>query len=208
MHKLVRGPIPDGLGGFDHQKHTWKDLDHTHRTSIWQSLEHMQGLRCAYCEDRLSQKREPHIEHFYRRSSHPERTFDWTNLFGSCSCQHTCGKAKDNQRARADELIKPDVEDPEHYLHFQSNGEVGIRANLTPQEKLRAERTRDAFNLNYPPLRAKRREAARPYLADAEAFHELLQSSTPDDCLRFLDEEIAHTAGLPFATTIKHTLLR
>jgi hypothetical protein len=32
--------------------------------------------------------------------------------------------------------------------------------------------------------------------------------SSPEDCQRLLDEEIAKTASYPFATTIKHTLLR
>ena len=85
MQKLDRAIClaPACLGGYAHGVHTWDNVSSVHKGEIRAQLEAMQGRRCAYCEgdiDSLGQ----HIEHFRRKSLHPELTFVWGNLFWSC----------------------------------------------------------------------------------------------------------------------------
>jgi uncharacterized protein (TIGR02646 family) len=50
----------------------------------------MQGQRCAYCECDISIA-DKHIEHFVQRSRDVRKTFEWSNLFGSCKRSDSCG---------------------------------------------------------------------------------------------------------------------
>jgi len=117
MRYLQRGAAPICLAGFKHGADNWNDVTPAHKREIWQSLDPMQGNRCAYCEAELASAHR-HIEHFVQKGRDPTRTFVWSNLFGSCNRQESCGIYKDHQaQAYADaDLIKPDVDDPEHWL--------------------------------------------------------------------------------------------
>ena len=103
MHKLNRPEAPDCLSKFkigdDWGKVSWQDKD-----EIWINLKEMQGARCAYCEttiilERPYRKDSAHIEHLRQKNKdvYPEGTFAWSNLFGSCNNEDSCGKHKDNQ---------------------------------------------------------------------------------------------------------------
>ena len=120
MHKLHRDPqAPSGLN-YRHGVHTWGNGIPTRqeKAEIWVKLIAMQGERCAYCEGPMPESSR-HIEHFQQRSRSPQNTFLWNNLFGSCNRRDTCGNHKDQcgNYPHAD-LIKPDEEDPEHFLVF------------------------------------------------------------------------------------------
>ena len=211
MHKLQRGNAPKCLAKYRHGLDIWK-LPPEDITDIWQGLEAMQGQRCAYCEvDIRNGKR--HIEHFRQRSRDPAKTFDWWNLFGSCTRETSCGKHKDGlPRYNPDDLIKPDEEDPEHFFLFVSDGTIAIREplNVNANEKRRAEATLRIFNLDaqHGPLRRMRQQAVQGYIQMAEEFQSMV-AADPDLLPILLDEIknlIAGTAHLPFATAIKHTL--
>ncbi len=91
------------------------------------ALAALQGSRCAYCDCDLQRESDhPHIEHFVQRRRRPGRTFDWSNLFWSCSHEACCGKHKDNHAgAYADaDLLKPDADQPRDFLCFSDDGRV------------------------------------------------------------------------------------
>ncbi len=141
MHLLRRADAPACLANYRHGVDRW---DHTcpssdEREQIWVQLDAMQHERCAYCEKNLS--RACHIEHFGQRRSYPQGTFAWDNLFGSCDRPDSCGRHKDNcgPYDHAD-LIKPDVEDPEHYLVFVATGAVQVRSDLNAATDARRRR--------------------------------------------------------------------
>lgn len=205
MHKLNRGTAPACLGRYKHGQNNWNDVTPADKQGLWLALDAMQGQRCAYCEADISHGAR-HIEHFRQKGRDATQTFVWANLFGSCNCEDTCGKHKDKQPVYPPEvLIKPDVENPDYFLRFHSDGTISIRSGIKADEQHRATETRRMFNLDNGALRWQRRDAAIGYLQTAEEIA-LLAADDPDLAAAYLVNEIAATAHLPFATAIKHTL--
>lgn len=205
MHKLTRGPAPACLGHYNHGLNNWNDVTPADKQDIWLALDAMQGQRCAYCEADISHSSR-HIEHFRQKGRDPTQTFVWANLFGSCNCEDTCGKHKDKQPVYPPGvLIKPDVEDPEYFLRFHSDGTITNRLNISAADQHRASETRRLFNLDDGALRWQRRAAAIGYLQTAEVIAQFA-ADDPHYAAACLADEIAATEHLPFATAIKHTL--
>lgn len=213
MHRLHRDPqAPACLDRYQHGQHNWSMQSPTsaERAEIWEKLDALQGNRCAYCEAGLSEGHR-HIEHFRQRRSHPEGTFDWGNLFGSCKRQGTCGEHKDHCGAYDHTLlIKPDQEDPDDFFVFLSDGNVSPRVGLTQEQHQRATQTIRILNLNGPKgaLRQIRQREVAGYVQTAEFFADMAMSFPDHEWLPLLNEELATTAHLPFATAIRHTLTR
>jgi uncharacterized protein (TIGR02646 family) len=211
MHFLQRGAAPNCLSNYRHGQHQWTHLTPTFvdRAAIRTELEAMQGRRCAYCECDLDQHGQ-HIEHFRQRDRYSQGTFDWDNLFLSCKRKDSCGKHKDEcgPYNHAD-LIKPDVDDPEHDFLFGEHGTISLRQGLSPQENHRAEETLRIFNLDaqWGPLRKMRELTCMTYLDTATAFQEMAQQYPESEWLPLLEAELAAIQHLPFCTAIKHTLL-
>lgn len=207
MRHLFRGPAPKCLSTFKHGTHNWEAVDSTQKAEIWQCVDSMQGLRCAYCEAGIDHQ-DRHIEHFVQKGRDPTKTFAWSNLFGSCNRDDSCGRFKDgNGRPYRDQdLIKPDAEDPETYLVFEPHGSVRPRSGLTAADTIKASETIRIFNLDGI-LKAIRRVEVIGYLQTAEEIAEFfaIDPALGQQCL---DQEMQATARLPFATAIKHVLTR
>ena len=208
MHQLDRPPAPDCLSNYQHGRDNWGRVTPADKTKIWASLNVMQGNRCAYCECHI--RTEPdshhaHIEHFRQRSRHPQGTFDWNNLFGSCNRPDSCGKHKDGQAYQPQDLIKADQENPEYYLRFLPDGQVAPADNLTEQERHRAKETIRIFNLNGS-LRQIRETYVMGYRDTAEEFLALADEFDEDDWRPLLEQELKALAGQPFETAIRHVL--
>jgi uncharacterized protein (TIGR02646 family) len=206
MHKLNRGLAPACLVRFQHGRDNWNDVTPADKQIIWQELDAMQGQRCAYCEADISHAARQ-IEHFRQKARGDDtQTFVWDNLFGSCKNPNICGDHKDQQPAYPPAvLIKPDVEDPEYFLRFHSNGTISVCAGLSAADQHRASETLRLFNLADGSLRWQRRAAVLGYLQTAEEIAELA-AEDPELAATYLANEITVTAHLPFATAIKHTL--
>ncbi|WP_348945650.1 retron Ec78 anti-phage system effector HNH endonuclease PtuB [Chitinibacter sp. FCG-7] len=205
MHKLKRGAAPACLAKFQHGRDNWNDVTAEQKQTIWQALFTMQGERCAYCEANISHA-ERHIEHFRQKGRDATQTFVWGNLFGSCNNGSTCGKHKDEQPIYpAAILIKPDVENPEDFLRFHSNGTISIRKGLNEADQHRASETIRLFNLADGSLRWQRHKAALDYIQTAEEIAGLA-AEDPELAEAYLASEITAIVHLPFATAIKHTL--
>lgn len=206
MRRLNRDPVPpQGLGNYRHGAHRWSLTSPSaeERGYIWAKLDAMQGERCAYCEASIDRANR-HIEHFRQRHRHPQGTFDWHNLFGSCNRHEhkdSCGVYPHQ------DLIKPDVENPEDYLVFTPNGSVQPRAHLNTRARNRAEQTIRILELNGA-LTQIRKVHTSGYLQTALEIAELAQHCAEEDWLAFLHEELQNIANLPFATAIKHVLTR
>ncbi|GHU08745.1 hypothetical protein AGMMS50225_07950 [Betaproteobacteria bacterium] len=210
MHKLERGDAPTCLRHYQHGRDGWSQVSPADKTAIWRELDDMQGARCAYCEADISNPDNKHIEHFQQRRRFPQGTFDWNNLFGSCSREDSCGKHKDRCGAYTPEdIVKPDVDDPEHFFVFVSDGTIAIRHGLNPQDQQRARETLRVFNLNNQsgPLRYMRQQAVAGYIQATKEWSELAVECDQSEWLPLLKEELAAIAHLPFATVIKHVLL-
>ncbi|HEL5400873.1 TPA: TIGR02646 family protein [Stenotrophomonas maltophilia] len=211
MRRLNRGAGPVCLTGYQHGLHKWENgvPSWQEKSAIWMCLDAMQNSRCAYCEADLAHCGK-HIEHFRQRSRYPAGTFDWVNLFGSCNRKDTCGKHKDccgpyNHM----DLLKPDVDDPDDFLVFVSDGTIVPKKDLQPNARHRAAETLRVFNLdaNHGALRHMRRAAVAGYLQTAAEFQQFAADFDEADWRPLLDQEIASIAGLPFSTAIRHALL-
>lgn len=208
MHKLQRGVAPACLANYQHGLHNWSNIEPADKVAIWTELEAMQGKCCAYCEADISGTGK-HIEHFCQRGRYPQGTFAWGNLFGSCNRQDSCGKHKDEKAAayKDADLIKPDIEDPESLLVFDSNGGVSPRRTLSSQDTQRASETIRVFNLDGV-LKAIRRNELAGYIQTAELFADMAQHFSEAEWLPLLQEEIGNITRLPFSTAIRHVLTR
>lgn len=205
MRKLQRGAAPACLSKFRHGAKNWGDVSPADKAEIWQELEIMQDRRCAYCEGEISPSNR-HIEHLRQKGRDPTVTFEWSNLFGSCNREDSCGEHKDRCPIYPPQvLIKPDSEDPELYLVFDHHGGVTPRSSLGAADRHRATETIRIFNLDAS-LRAIRFSQVTGYVQTAEYFAELEAAYEEAEWLPLLEQEIAATAHLPFATAIKHVL--
>jgi len=206
MHKLERPEAPECLDAFRRGEPDWSRIQSAEKEAIWQKLDAMQAGRCAYCED-LIQPGRRHIEHFWRRAHYPRSTFQWENLFGSCEKSGSCGKHKDRTAHDPDDLIKPDVDEPDDYLRFLSDGRIVPRSDLTTEQLQRAEETLRVFNLDHEhgALRRMRYVAVRGYLGIADDLAEWYELGEElfMQCLR---EELEAIRGKPFETAIRHLL--
>lgn len=227
MHKLDRAtvPRPACLDDFDHLTHTWGDLKNPRKRLVRLSLQKMQGqqvatddaddnaevilgLRCAYCECQVFYG--GHIEHFRRKNAahHPELTFEWTNLFLACGSTEHCGHYKDRGGAsyNPDELIKPDIHDPDDYLYCHSSGEVRVRHrnNMSDGDRRRGEETIRVFHLNCGHLQGARHRALKQYLDRNTGIMDVLMDFGEMDRQAFISQEIAATKWEPYWTTIRH----
>lgn len=210
MHKLQRDPNPPAcLKRYRHGIDKWEmgSPTPTERGEIWEKLNAMQSNRCAYCEAAIDAENR-HIEHFRQRSKHPQGTFNWSNLFGSCDRQDTCGKHKDACGPyQHTDLIKPDIDDPDDFLAFTPNGSVNPRVNLSVEDHKRATESIRIFNLNGA-LRQIRFSEVIGYVQTAETFAAMAIHFDSSEWLPMLEEELTTTALLPFSTAIRHVLTR
>ena len=231
MHKLDRSSVvePTCLAQYSYPDQTWDDFRGPCKRSVRLALQQIQGqqiesddaddeaeyilgLRCAYCESQIFFG--GHIEHFRRKNqSHfPELTFSWKNLFLACGSKDHCGHYKDKGGSpyNPDELIKPDEQDPDDYLYFHSSGDVRVRNQLQLSEAdLRlAKETIRVFNLNFGELQGKRRKAAKAYMDKNTNIIDELMAWDQQEREEYISHEIEKTRWEPFATTIKHFLLK
>lgn len=174
--------VPSCLARYQSGRDHWGDLsrDKTHYAEVVACLHRMQGARCAYCECDLSRESQPpHVEHFEQRSRAPALTFEWTNLFRSCSHTTRCGKHKDEQAGSYPPavLLKPDRDNPREYLEFNVDGEVGPRSGVISGGAARARETIRVFNLNERGLV----NARKAFLARPRSTFDEARIAFPDD---------------------------
>lgn len=174
--------------------------DPRHYQELIAGLANLQGSRCAYCEAPLEQeRRRPHVDHFRQRRVAKHLTFDWWNLFWSCSNADCCAKHKDDPRSsyRAELILKPDLDDPRRFLQFGDDGSVSSRSDLSFHDQERAEVTIEAFNLNEEGLRLRRQNFVR---AAIQAVEEVLASLGPDEAAAYLLLERPQFEEWPFSS--------
>lgn len=114
---------------------SWKNKSRTKFESIRAVLISMAHgrARCMYCEDNMGTD----IEHFWPKSTFPERAFSWPNYLWACS--HCNSNEKRSKFPFAIDgkplLIDPTVDEPRDHLRFlPSNGEfepIGLRGEAT-----------------------------------------------------------------------------
>ncbi len=204
---------PACLKRFKHGVDNWQALDDSgYKPIVNHALWEMQDGLCAYCECELKGERghRGEIEHFRTRSSKPQLTFEWSNLYLSCHAMHHCAEHKDNAKGgkgySADELIDPAAEDPDDVLTFRESGDVAPREGLDAAARHRAETTIRVLNLEYRKLREKRRGRARIYRLDEPDVVAILASWSPEERMDYVRAELQALHKEPFSAAIRQLL--
>lgn len=213
MHFLDRSRVaaPECLVARKGGRDPWDGVEAREKEEIHASLARLTESRCAYCESDLKTSRK-HIEHFRTRHRFPTKTFDWNNLFISCTHDDSCGRHKDSSREtkrapyEPTDLIKPDEEDPERFFLFYPDGTIALRDGLNEKERFRARETLRVFNLQNARLAELRRLAVRFYRSVNPDLLEFLEECSVAEREEFLVGEVRATSAEPFATTVKHFL--
>jgi uncharacterized protein (TIGR02646 family) len=212
MKKLKRPISPKCLAHYKHGADDWNTLNDEKnicKQEIWEKLGVMQNGFCAYCECQLKEKNK-HIEHFKRKSKnyYPKLTFEWQNLFGSCSNSSRCGDYKDRPKSddySPHDLIKPDEDCPSDYLLFLVTGGVSIKSKLGSKQKYRANETIRVFNLNGDPsLVNSRRNALRNVSDEIEQFYIMQDEFEIEEWQEFLKDELALLINREYQTALEH----
>lgn len=213
MKKLTRPQEPSSLSKLVGGRDDWRAAD---KDEIWLAIDEMQQGFCAYCECRLTKK---HIEHFRTRNSHHQLTFSWDNIFGSCGDPTKpghwprCGIFKDSAGVKynPDDLIKPDVDEPDEYFLFLTSGVVRPRDSLSADRKKKAEETIRVFNLNNDSrLLNSRRITIECELSVVESFYSDVDDvpiDKRDEWNELLKEILSEFEGKEFSTALKHIWL-
>ncbi len=101
---------------------------------------------CAFCDGGLYVESLCTVEHFRPKSTHPELTYAWQNLFPACNgCQSAKGSKFDEA------LLKPDDEDYDFAKYFQLNylsGEIEPLESASQADQVRADVTIRMYGLN------------------------------------------------------------
>ncbi len=208
MHYLDRSQVaaPTCLSRYQHGRDAWEALARTKADygQVTDALDALQGGRCAYCEGLLGHA---HVDHFEQRSENVRRTFDWGNLFRSCLRDDSCGRYKDRQTYACTDLIKPDVDDPEDFFRFQSDGSIATTESLSARDAHRARTTLRVLSLDavHGPLRQSRQAHVQGYVQTGLEILDLAQQLGADARV-LIEAEVAQTRHLPYATAIKHVL--
>ena len=205
MRALQRPVVPTCLEDYRHGENNWDDFSAEDKDLLRQALDQMQHGLCAYCESSLKTW---HIEHFRARSTHPQLTFTWDNLFGSCLTPDHCGDYKDKKGKPYDpnELTHPCEQDPDDFLLFVPDGTVQPRQGLSPKHHQCAEETIRVFRLNQKDLCERRAGVIRSMLETEPDILQVLMESTDRDRAAFTQEFLATYAVGPHPTPIRHVI--
>ena len=206
MRNLNRpSQAPASLAKFEHGKNIWGDVTSADKKIIWDSLYKMQGTFCAYCECTL-QDNKKHIEHFIQKGRVTSKTFSWENLFGSCQYSDRCGVFKDKQKYNDCDLIKADIDEPENFFSFLTNGSIRPKDGLSAQNTKKAEETIRVFKLDVE-LTQMRFSIIYPFIEIAETLFELLDELSQDEWLSLYNSELESLDGTPFYSAVKSVLM-
>lgn len=161
---------------------------------------------CGYCECLLTNGdmsefvQDKHLDHFYPRNkgkeAKPELQFDWDNLILSCCNSESCGFHKDSSKHNIlpSQIINPRHENPEDYITFVvDDGESDIakwkhvsavvRENLAIEQRVKAQNTINALNLNSKKLRIRRMGALFSEIENIELLLEICKEESDVETL-------------------------
>ncbi|MDR0516250.1 MAG: TIGR02646 family protein [Fibromonadaceae bacterium] len=198
MRKLDRNAVTAPKCLANYSGLAWNALAKNDKEEIYDSLEVLQkeegNVKCAYCETFINNKRR-HIEHFYPRRNFQDLTFDWDNLFLSCGYPNHCGHYKDKHSYDINNLIKPDRDNPDDFLKFNSNGQVVYKYTNSPNQTI------EILNLNEPSLVSARANAIKPYKENLEEIMNLGYNAKT-----YIEKELEDAKKQEHSTAIRHFL--
>ncbi len=142
MRRIYRSPLPPRTQTYLDQRRiatanltnvgaVWKNARKTKALrTVVRTLQSMAGTRerCMYCVDSHGSD----IEHFWPKSSHIQKVFEWSNMLLCCT---ECGRIKGDRFPLLPDgqpvLVDPSAEDPWEHLDFDPDtGNITARFDL------------------------------------------------------------------------------
>lgn len=221
MRKLNRPmPAPSALANYNYNVHEWRSNRPSKacRTLIWQKFQSMQGDFCALCE-RVTVQSNGHIEHFFHKGQNPNGvapyrhlTFSWGNLFGCCGLRtsNTCAHFKDRQGSEgpgiynANDLIKPDLDDPLEYLNFLDTGVIEPKTALSTAKLKRATETIRVLNLRA--LNGARKKQIDIFKKELKELEEVSHLMNDQELLQAMNEIKTKVKQQEYQTSVLEAL--
>lgn len=121
-----------------------------------------QDCLCGYTELPIQEITDSHIDHYKKKSLNSIYCFDWNNFivatkdseFGACyKDQHYCSCINDYLK-----ILNPVIDNCTDFFEYDFFGKIKPKSNLTSTNKLKAEETIKAFNLNHKSLSTRRQD--------------------------------------------------
>lgn len=195
-------------------KKCWGKLKKECKDLIKQQILREQQYLCAYCEKKIENETDAHIEHLKPKSRYLEKCFDYNNLIISCNgnqCSdvnredyedniHSCGYPKDNYFDEEKFLNPVELTDVSDYYSYDID-EGCIKAS--EKGPLKANYMINLLNLDNPCLNNGRKNAknallkvVRSHSKDKQGaikiFKQLLNSNSPPAFISYLRYYFCH----------------
>lgn len=178
MRPCTRGPVPDVLRDhgvewsveFAERRRTdpsarfaWRTYQGTSvRDVVLGPLKAMTDGHCAYCDGYpLDVTGRPTIDHFRPKSTHPELSYAWDNLFLACE------RCQEHKLDRFDDgLLRPDVPEyrfDRYFIYQEKSGDLRPHPGASAADQGCARITIDVFGLNAGGRPAARKRELRDF---------------------------------------------
>lgn len=160
MLKVNKGQEPEFLLEFKRKNSpkTWNDYNKDNiKEQIKENILVLeQDEYCHYCEKRIYENEDGHIEHIKPRDLYPQEFQNYDNLIISCNEKNSCGSYKGNKYDN--NFINPVIDNPQEYFDYNiASGEIIPKyTNEESIEYARARYTIDRLNLNSYELKSAR----------------------------------------------------
>ncbi len=126
MKRISKKPEPEFFKHCAGSNKGWRDFIGTneHSKLLEYLIDEQDGL-CCYCEKKITNNSDAHIEHFKPQSTHPDGIYNYDNLHASCNGKKgkadSCGHKKG---ADFDGLISPLDHDCEQRFTYTLRGKI------------------------------------------------------------------------------------
>lgn len=171
MRKIKKLAPPENLAKYVRQENPQK-FEEIHHSRYYpelygecvEQLKTEQDNLSGYTEKPL--KNGVHVDHYRKQAlfNTQDMVFGWENMIAD---EHNSGYGADykdkmvTMREEYAKLINPVLDDPHHYLTYMDEGIVKPVDGLSVQDREKAEKTIEVFNLRHPLLKELRERAIK-----------------------------------------------
>lgn len=168
MKKINKGTPYDVFDKFVKKNNPtkWEEIKNITYDMRLYMLCNEQDCLCGYSEIPLeAENTSSHIDHFVKQDINNKMIFDWNNLVVSTVDEDFGGKYKDNTyKINKDEYVQifnPVVDDMSLFIEYYGDGSIVPSTGIDEKNYNKVDKTIKVFNLNYQPLKNRRRDILR-----------------------------------------------
>lgn len=151
----------------DYRNSKWSDFVINHHEVYEETrstiLINEQCCLCGYTELPINNERKRHIDHYRKISLFYELTFDWNNFVVATKDSVLGAGAKDklinqsNYQQIYQQIFNPVEDNVQDYFEYTIWGEIKSKNGISDNNKTKADKTIEVFNLNHNSLKQRRK---------------------------------------------------